>query len=321
MDQITDKTSITDLSAINIPKCYEKYVNKAMCKSSKLLTMKEFIDKTEFNIHPETFDILFMNINDEGIPIYIDEAMLDWMGYKGVETKIKLLSLKNHIKRNFEEDVDYKILKNSDYAKYLKEETEKIKSNLPPPAISTSARSIKHLIVMPDAFKRLCMMINTSRGAYIKQYYIDLEKLVQAYFIYQSIFNGLNYKKELDSLKKCNHIQEYTKMINIQRLNEEIKNYNRYGDVYYIQEELSKNIKIGYTYNLNERLNTLQVANSSKLTIIHTINCKNPYSHEQYLHKKYEKYHIRGEWYKCAILDVSKFEFDILNYTNPKDIK
>jgi hypothetical protein len=52
-----------------------------------------------------------MNINDEGIPIYIDAGMLDWMGYKGAENKTKMLSLKKHIDRNFEEGVDYKILK------------------------------------------------------------------------------------------------------------------------------------------------------------------------------------------------------------------
>jgi phage anti-repressor protein len=190
MDQITDKTSITDLSHIHIPKCYETYVNRAIGKSSKLLTMKEFIEKTEFKIHEESFDILFMNINDEGIPIYIDEAMLDWMGYTRNDTLVK------HIKRNFEETNEYKILKNSDYTKYLKEETEKIKdryiagfkSNLPAPASGESARSIKHLIVMPDAFRSLCMMINTEKGKEIRKYYITLEKLVKAYNLYQSIF-------------------------------------------------------------------------------------------------------------------------------------
>ena len=72
MEHITFETQITDLSKIIVPKCYENYVNKAIASSVKLLTIKEFIDVTKFNIHNKTFDILFMNINDEGIPIYID---------------------------------------------------------------------------------------------------------------------------------------------------------------------------------------------------------------------------------------------------------
>lgn len=64
MDKITDKTNITDLSKIKIPECYEKNVYKAIVSSVNLLTIREFIEITGFNIHPETFDKLFMNIND-----------------------------------------------------------------------------------------------------------------------------------------------------------------------------------------------------------------------------------------------------------------
>ena len=93
MEHITDQTTVADLSKIHVPKCYEKYVHKAIGSSVKLMTMKEFIDVTEFNIHAETFDILFMKINDEGIPIYIDNAMLNWMGYEG-ENKFRKKSCK-----------------------------------------------------------------------------------------------------------------------------------------------------------------------------------------------------------------------------------
>jgi phage anti-repressor protein len=192
MDNITDQTTIADLSKIHVPKCYEKSVYKAIGSSTKLLTIKEFIDTTEFNIHAETFDILFMNINDEDIPIYIDDDMLDWMGYSRNDSLIK------HINRNFEEGIEYKNLKNNKYKEFLDEETNKIKdiqvagfkSNFPEPATGSSARSIKHLIVMPDAFRSLCMMINTDKGKQIRKYYITLEKLIKSYNLYQTIFRG-----------------------------------------------------------------------------------------------------------------------------------
>ena len=90
---------------------------------------------------------------------------------------------------------------------------------------------------MPEAFRHLCM-INTNKGKYIKQYYITLEKLVKAYFIYQCAFNKLCYKNELDALKNLSHIKLYTQNQDRIRLNEEIK---KIGYVYFIQEDISKN--------------------------------------------------------------------------------
>ena len=197
MEHITDKTKIDELTKVNVPKCYEKYINKAIASSIKLLTIKEFVETTEFNINPETFDILFMNINDEGIPIYINSSMLDWMGYKGKSMKQKQL-LKELLNRNFDENTDYKILKNLEYKEFFKEENKKIKdtqisifnSTFPEPAKGPSARSITHLIIMPDAFRSLCMMINTDKGKQIRKYYITLEKLIKAYNLYQTIYRS-----------------------------------------------------------------------------------------------------------------------------------
>ena len=195
---ITDKTQVNELSQIQIPKCYENYVNKAIASSTYLLTMKEFIDITGFEVNAETFDILFMNINDEGIPIYIDDNMLNWMGYESINKKEKLRDCKNLLKNNFKVNDDYKILKNKEYTIFLKDESEKIKgeyiltfnSTFPKPSIGTSARSKTHLIVMPDAFRSLCMMIATDKGKQIKKYYITLEKLIKSYNLYQVIFRS-----------------------------------------------------------------------------------------------------------------------------------
>ena len=207
MSLITDKTQVSDLSQIQIPKCYETYVNKAIAASTGLLTMKEFIDITGFEVNAETFDILFMNINDEGIGVYINKIILDWMGYNGSEFKQSLIILKRHIERNFEENTEYKILKNKDYELFLNQERLNIKgdqvvtfnSNFPIPATGASARSKTHLIVMPDAFRSLCMMINTEKGKQIRKYYLTLEKLIKAYNLYQVIFRG----QELERAMKC----------------------------------------------------------------------------------------------------------------------
>jgi hypothetical protein len=189
MQFITDKTQANDLSQINIPKCYADYVNKAIGSSVKLLTMKEFIDITGFEVDSKTFDILFMNINDEGVPIYINADMLNWMGYTG-EEKTQLLSIKKHMERNFDES-DYKLLKNTEYKTFIKDEikgSHMATLNFPEPATGASARSKTHLIVMPEAFRHLCMMINTNKGKQIRKYYTTLEKLIKSYNLYQTMF-------------------------------------------------------------------------------------------------------------------------------------
>jgi phage anti-repressor protein len=189
MEYITDKTQANELSQINIPKCYAGYVNTAIASSVKLLTMKEFIDITGFEVDSKTFDILFMNINDEGVPIYINADMLNWMGYTG-EEKTQLLGIKKHIERNFEES-DYKLLKNKEYKTFLKDEikgSHMATLNFPEPTTGASARSKTHLIVMPEAFRHLCMMINTNKGKQIRKYYTTLEKLIKSYNLYQTMF-------------------------------------------------------------------------------------------------------------------------------------
>jgi hypothetical protein len=204
MDNITHKTIVSDLTKIKVPKCYEKYVYKAIDSKMQLLTLKEFIEVTEFNIHAETFDILFMNINDEGIPIYIDEAMLNWMGYAGETMSKKIQTCKILLNGNFEEESDYKIMRNKTYAQYLdefKDTNASIfnNSNLPQPVTGPAARSKTHLIVMPDAFRSLCMMINTDKGKQIRKYYITLEKLIKAYNLYQTIYRG----REAEQAMNC----------------------------------------------------------------------------------------------------------------------
>jgi hypothetical protein len=41
---------------------------------------------------------------------------------------------------------------------------------------------------MPEAFRHLCMMINTNKGKQIRKYYTTLEKLIKSYNLYQTMF-------------------------------------------------------------------------------------------------------------------------------------
>lgn len=65
--------------------------------------------------------------------------------------------------------------------------------------------------------------------------------------------------------------------------------------IYFIQDTISKNIKIGVSRNPNKRLATLQISHDSKLIILKVI--KGSTREEKLLHKMYNKYRIRGEWF------------------------
>lgn len=190
------------MTTLIVPQNLRQYVDRAISSSVSLLTIKEFITATNFAIDEESFNRLFTAL-DDNYPIYVDEAMLNWMGYEG-EYKRQLLSLKNLLARNLS-DMEYKILKNDKYAIYLEELGTQVGTALQSqqntlfrivisninkfPFPSTGLSNGKtHLILEPDTFRSLCMMINTERGKQIRQYYLTLERLVKAYTFYQSIF-------------------------------------------------------------------------------------------------------------------------------------
>jgi len=191
MNLIKHDTNPGDLVKVQIPKRFEVHVNKAIADSVKLLTIQEFIRRTDFELDVESFDVLYFNINDE-LPVYLTETILDWMGYEG-ETKFKRKNCKELLKSNFTEGQDFFIYKNSAYKTWRKAEIKgakvsTLKNLLPRPATGSAARSKKHIVIMPDTFKELAMTLRTKKGSQIRRYYITLEKLVKAYVCYQTLF-------------------------------------------------------------------------------------------------------------------------------------
>ena len=66
--------------------------------------------------------------------------------------------------------------------------------------------------------------------------------------------------------------------------------------VYFVRSEHSGFIKIGVTGDLRKRVANLQNASGSVLRILATE--PGGLAHEQALHKRFEAYQIRGEWFK-----------------------
>jgi hypothetical protein len=258
-------------------------------KQHTLLTIYEFIEMMEFDIDGHMVDMCFLNLRDD-MPIYIDTNMIEWMGYKGtIKTQKQLLV--DLLERNFKKDIDYQIYNNNGYKQWLDENVSECSIKYPEPYKGAAARRGKHIIMPSPTFKKVLMMLNTSKASRIREYYINMERLLRMYGLYQC--GNLNIPVNKKYTRHCAIIELEIKMQ---------KKY-RVGCVYFIQEEDTENIKIGWCWNLRKRLHDLQVCNSRLLTVIKYELTQFPYNREQYLHGMYIDYHIRGEWYKPDVIE------------------
>jgi hypothetical protein len=76
--------------------------------------------------------------------------------------------------------------------------------------------------------------------------------------------------------------------------------------VYFIQKN-SGAVKIGVSSDLESRIKTLQTGNSEQLKIIAKLpftSRKQAYDFEKFLHKKFEKHKLSGEWFKGKIINL-----------------
>ncbi len=71
--------------------------------------------------------------------------------------------------------------------------------------------------------------------------------------------------------------------------------------LYFIANQRKTVVKIGIANSPQKRLKTFQTANYEELIILRVIKLKNrteAFSLETALHKKFKRFHIRGEWFK-----------------------
>jgi hypothetical protein len=273
----------------------EKQILENSLNNDVNLTFNQFIKFNEIGLDEIKVDNFFHNLQNN-IPIYMDETMIGYFGYSGSLKKQKQ-RLTDLIETNFIEYKDqlYYMYDNKDYTKYLEnlEKTVDIKGIYPPVPIGRGTSTTKHTLIMPKLFKSMLMMCQTIRGKRFRKAFIEMYDAFMLYFKFQCLYENLSIKEEYNKLFS----KEYTRRQSIIELDRTLAKKYKIGCVYFIQEELSKNIKIGWCWNLQRRLSCLQVSNSQKLFVIKSELCQFPYSREKELHKEYEIYHIRGEWY------------------------
>lgn len=84
--------------------------------------------------------------------------------------------------------------------------------------------------------------------------------------------------------------------------------------IYFIRENETGNIKIGSAQDPVSRRDFLQTGNSQELHIIATLDL--PDEQEKKLHKRFDKYNVRGEWFRPE-LELLKFIYDAKQKSYP----
>jgi phage anti-repressor protein len=126
--------------------------------------MENFIRK--YATIPDAFIKDFFNISKstyEDNELAIDfNIVVRWVGVR--KDNLKALLIKN---KNLMENRDYII-----------EKVKKMNKN------NKGANYEDKILLTPDCFKSLCMMLNTKRGNDVRQYYLAIEKLIRMYHKY-----------------------------------------------------------------------------------------------------------------------------------------
>ena len=250
-------------------------------------TIIDYIKDNNISIDNKYFKVFWKTINHNTWIYLSRDIIMDDMGYKKVGDFYR-----DTLRRHYQENIDYKEVDSENEIVKENEKDEVTKSS------NRGGKNKKYYLVTGKILKRMFLQCRTSNGISLCNYYIDLEQILISYLHYQCNYNNLDVDNTIDLLSNVNSITEYSNKIRKQEFERKIQNIYRIGYVYFIQEEESKNIKIGYSFNIEKRLEELQIANSQKLTIVKYEKCIFPYIREIELHKKYNEYHIRGEWFK-----------------------
>lgn len=167
-------------------------IKKAL-KSNTLLNIIKFIEVTSFKLNMIMFDY-FWQVIVGNHSSHITRETLDWFGYEG-EYYTQKQNFKKMLQRN---SIKYTELSQENKV----ESYPTIKKELETLPHEGAKACSKFLIMEPDDLKMAIMQLKTKNGDIIRQYYIDLEKLLKLYTEYTLYFNHKLSQKKITDLEQ-----------------------------------------------------------------------------------------------------------------------
>jgi hypothetical protein len=211
------------------------YIVNAMTKThgddmkADMLTVKEFITASELPVEALWVDRFYNNIKHD-MPIFISDAVIEWMGFEGgkdndmtVKRKHFLKTLKrcdpsgnNHQTFSFDGLSKYQCdlsqlstrtprgptysgdKSNSDEHAQLPGPSESdIKSMYPTIEKNRDTSRRKYVMVDTDLFQKILMRLDTSKGDQVRDHFVACKKLLDTYVMYQIVYQEL--RSQIDS--------------------------------------------------------------------------------------------------------------------------
>lgn len=289
-------------------------INELIKSNNKLLTIKELLNKVNYDLNNIYIDRFWYNIKDDKW-LYLDNELILWLEYKeinkGKEKLIKLLKL------HFLENDDYKILNNNEFD--INNFCSPIMGEQNKDEERRGVHNKQYVIVSPDCFKELCMHVGTKKSKEIKKYYIELEKVFKFYLEYQNEYQKLqlgNYKEELENKQKeleetKDKVMDMARDFKHKELEFDDFIYIATNEYYHKQNVY----KIGKSNRLNKRekcFNTFFI-NGQKMYYIYIFQCHNARVLEQLLFTCLSnyKYNKVNELFNIHLSKLYKMVFNI----------
>jgi hypothetical protein len=191
-----------------VEKCSPNWLNKALAatrdplKIGRMLTTQEFIECVDFKVDKFSMDKFYINMDNE-VPVYVDNSIIKWFGYKGNLKKQKE-KIKSILQKNFSEYENkyWFNYSNKEYSTFYSENPTPLHRGLennekntdettfqpeiyPNPTEFKGKNKTKHMIVHPVIFKHVVLMADTQKSMEIRDYYITLEEVIKKYSKYQ----------------------------------------------------------------------------------------------------------------------------------------
>jgi len=282
-------------------------INNIIDINGPILTIQELLNKLNYEFNSLYIDKFWDNISDDHW-IYINDDMLKWIGYNYSEMRICRQKFIKLINKNFKDIVDYKLINTNEFKKsdvYLQVYIEK-NTNI--------QNKTKHMMVSPDCFKQILMLLRTEKSIKIKEYYIELEKIYKLYVLYQNKYKELENNKILNLLKeKENELKEKNEDLNrfktVQANSVKLLEKNEF--VYIATSFLNaiNNIfKIGKTKAINSRLSNFNI-NSLKGNEFYyskAVKCYDSAVLESLIHSFLKPFNYKNEMFQLHHDPLSK---------------
>ncbi len=273
--------------------------------------IQDFINT--YGIEQKFVDKIFISISNN-TDVYIDEWLLNYIGYENERDRDNKKQYLDLLKHNFKEDIDYKLLKTSTFKETYPD--TKVNLRIFEESNINSGNSVKHLIVKPKCFKASLLKMRTDKAREVIEYYLILEDACKEFCKLQleEAKKQLEQKdKELEETKR----QVVDMSSNIYNKLKKKENNSYFYGAQNKQNAIYNNIKLGIANSLDSR----------KATLNTSINPKDPlkFCYSAYIHNA--KYFEERISYYIAKLKVDpnrefySIPFDLLKPYLDKSIE